>query len=107
MPDEVYLDPIVLPVNCDQAAPGIVMETIAQFKMLSDPAPHIVVGLSNLSQGASERSLINKSFLVMAMAAGLDASIHDPLDDELMNATPMMPGMDAAMRDAATESENA
>ena len=42
--------------------------------------------MSNLSQGALERSLINKIFLSMAMAAGLDASIHDPLDEELMNS---------------------
>jgi len=84
--DQVYLDPIVLPVNCDQAAPGIVLESITQFKMLSDPAPHVVVGLSNLSQGASERPLINRTFLTMAIAAGLDSSIHDPLDTELMNA---------------------
>lgn len=84
-PDDVYLDPIILPLNCAQAAPGIVLQTIAQFKMLSDPAPHVVIGLSNLSQGASERSLINRTFLVMAIAAGLDASIHDPLDEELTN----------------------
>lgn len=84
--EQVYLDPIILPVNCDQAAPGIVLETISQFKMLSDPAPHVVIGLSNLSQGASERGVINRSFLVMAIAAGLDTSIHDPLDDELTNA---------------------
>jgi len=84
--DEVYLDPIVLPVNVDQAAPGVVLESIRQFKLLSDPPPHVVVGLSNLSQGASERPLINRTFLVMAIAAGLDASIHDPLDEELMNA---------------------
>jgi 5-methyltetrahydrofolate corrinoid/iron sulfur protein methyltransferase len=84
--ENVYLDPIVLPVNVNQAAPGIVLETIRQFKMLSDPAPHVVVGLSNLSQGALERHLINRTFLVMAIAAGLDASIHDPLDDEMTNA---------------------
>jgi 5-methyltetrahydrofolate corrinoid/iron sulfur protein methyltransferase len=83
--EQLYLDPIILPVNCDQAAPGIVLETISQFGMLSDPAPHIVIGLSNLSQGASERPLINRTFLVMAIAAGLDASIHDPLDTGLMN----------------------
>ncbi|MBA4388135.1 MAG: methyltetrahydrofolate--corrinoid methyltransferase [Verrucomicrobia bacterium] len=82
----VYLDPIILPINCNQLAPGIVLETIRQFKMLSDPAPHVVVGLSNLSQGASERPLINRTFLVMAIAAGLDASIHDPMDEELTNA---------------------
>ncbi|NOY83136.1 MAG: dihydropteroate synthase [Kiritimatiellaeota bacterium] len=84
--ENVFLDPIILPLNVDQAAPGIVLETITQFKMLSDPAPHVVIGLSNLSQGASERPLINRTFLVMAMAAGLDTSIHDPLDDELTNA---------------------
>ena len=84
--ENVYLDPIVLPVNCNQAAPGIVLETIRQFKLLSDPAPHIVVGLSNLSQGALERHLINRTFLVMAIAAGLDASIHDPLDEAMSNA---------------------
>jgi len=83
--DDIYLDPIILPVNCDQKAPGMVLETIAQFKMLSDPAPHVVIGLSNLSQGASERGLINRAFLVMAMGKGLDASIHDPLDALLMN----------------------
>ncbi|NQT92291.1 MAG: dihydropteroate synthase [Lentisphaerae bacterium] len=84
--EDIYLDPIVLPVNCDQKAPGMVLETISQFKMLSDPAPHVVVGLSNLSQGAAERGLINSTFLVMAIGHGLDASIHDPLDKELMDA---------------------
>ena len=84
--DEVYLDPITLPLNCAQDAPGIMLETIRQFKLLSDPAPHVVIGLSNLSQGATERGLINRTFLVMAIQAGLDASIHDPLDEDLMNA---------------------
>ena len=84
--ESVYLDPIILPVNCDQAAPGIVMETINMFKMLSDPAPHVVIGLSNLSQETQERGLINRTFLVMAIGAGLDASIHDPLDDDMTNA---------------------
>lgn len=84
--DNVYLDPIILPLNCNQSAPGIVLDTIRQFKLLSDPAPHVVVGLSNLSQGAQERLLINRTFLVMAIAAGLDASIQDPLDEPLTDA---------------------
>jgi 5-methyltetrahydrofolate corrinoid/iron sulfur protein methyltransferase len=84
--ENIYLDPIVLPVNCNQQAPGIVLQTIQQFKMLSDPAPHVVVGLSNLSQGTTERHLINRTFLVMAVAAGLDASIQDPLDNEMTDA---------------------
>lgn len=85
-PDDVYLDPITLPVNCAQDAPAIMLDTIRQFKLLSDPAPHVVIGLSNLSQGATERGLLNRCFLTMCIQAGLDASIHDPLDEELMNA---------------------
>jgi 5-methyltetrahydrofolate corrinoid/iron sulfur protein methyltransferase len=84
--EDIYLDPIILPLNCEQKAPGIVLQTISQFKLLADPAPHVVIGLSNLSQGASERPLINRTFLTMAIGAGLDASIQDPLDEELMNA---------------------
>lgn len=83
--EEVYLDPVLLPVKSDQTSPKITLETISQFKLLSDPAPHVVVGLSNISQQATERSLINRTFLVMAIAAGMDASIHDPLDEVLMN----------------------
>lgn len=84
--DDVYLDPITLPVNCAQDAPTIMLETIRNFKLLSDPAPHVVIGLSNLSQGSTERGLLNRTFLVMAIQAGLDASIHDPLDEDLMNS---------------------
>ena len=84
--EDIYLDPIILPVNCNQTAPRIVLEAIQQFKMISDPAPHIVIGLSNLSQGASERSLINRSFFVMAIAMGLDSCIMDSQDTDLMHA---------------------
>ncbi len=83
--EDIYLDPIILPINCDQKAPGILLEAVAQFKLLSDPAPHVVIGLSNLSQGAQERALINRTFLTMAILAGVDSAIIDPLDEELMN----------------------
>jgi 5-methyltetrahydrofolate corrinoid/iron sulfur protein methyltransferase len=56
-----------------------------QIKFLSDPAPHMTIGLSNLSQGASERSLINRIFLAMATTHGLDSAIVDVLDEKLMN----------------------
>lgn len=83
--DSLYIDPIVLPVKADQSAPGKVLEAIKQFAILSDPAPHIVIGLSNLSQGAVDRKLINRAFLAMAVGAGLDAAILDPLDIELVD----------------------
>jgi 5-methyltetrahydrofolate corrinoid/iron sulfur protein methyltransferase len=51
-----------------------------------DPPPKTVVGLSNVSQGAKNRSLINRTFLIMAVNNGLTAAILDPKDKELMEA---------------------
>ncbi|MHB9130855.1 MAG: dihydropteroate synthase [Armatimonadota bacterium] len=84
--DKLFIDPIVLPVKAEQKGPGLVLQSISQFAALSDPAPHIVIGLSNLSQGAVDRKLINRTFLTMAIGVGLDAAIVDPLDVELMDA---------------------
>ncbi len=84
--ERLYIDPIILPVNCAQEQPGFILEALSQFRYLSDPPPHLVVGLSNVSQGAPERSLINRTCLVLCMAAGLDAAILDPFDTELMDA---------------------
>jgi 5-methyltetrahydrofolate corrinoid/iron sulfur protein methyltransferase len=83
--DEIYLDPIVLPVNVAQKQLSDTLEAIRDFKMLASPAPKTVVGLSNVSQGSTQRSLINRTFLIMAQAHGLDAAILDPLDKDLMD----------------------
>jgi len=83
---ELYLDPIVLPVNVAQAQGTEVLESIREFKILCDPAPKTVVGLSNASQSTKERPLINRIYLVMAIANGLTAAILDPLDRDLMDA---------------------
>ena len=84
--DDLYLDPIVLPVNVGQAQMVDILESIKDFKIISEPSPKTVIGLSNVSQGTYVRNLINRTFLVMATAYGLDAAILDPLDAELMNA---------------------
>jgi 5-methyltetrahydrofolate corrinoid/iron sulfur protein methyltransferase len=84
--DDIYIDPIVLPVNVAQAQCSEVLEAIREFKMISDPAPKTVIGLSNVSQGTKCRSLVNRTYLVMAIANGLTAAILDPLDKDLMDA---------------------
>ncbi|MBI5124045.1 MAG: dihydropteroate synthase [Candidatus Omnitrophica bacterium] len=84
--DDLYLDPIVLPVNVAQNQGIEVLESIREFRLLCDPAPNTTVGLSNVSQGTKARSLINRTFLTMAIANGLTSAILDPLDKELMDA---------------------
>ncbi|HHX86872.1 MAG TPA: methyltetrahydrofolate cobalamin methyltransferase [Firmicutes bacterium] len=85
-PDSLYIDPLVLPCNVAQDHGPEVLDTLRQVKLLSDPPPKTVVGLSNVSQGTSNRELINRIFAVMAMAAGLDAAIADANDEDLMAA---------------------
>jgi len=84
--EELYIDPITLPVNCAQDQPTRIFEAISQFRMLSDPPPHICIGLSNISQRLKEHQLLNRIFLIMCMAHGLDSAILDPLDEELMKS---------------------
>ncbi|MFA6079599.1 MAG: dihydropteroate synthase [Candidatus Omnitrophota bacterium] len=84
--DDLYIDPVLLPVNVAQPQVSIAFEAIRDLKLISDPAPKSVIGLSNVSQRAKNRSLVNRTYLVMAMANGLTAAILDPLDKELMDA---------------------
>jgi len=83
---DLYLDPVVMPVDVAQAQLKEILESIREFKLLCEPAPKTVVGLSNISQGVVDRSLVNRTFLIMAQAAGLDAAIVDPLDSKLMDS---------------------
>ena len=86
-PQRLYIDPIALPVKVPnaQVQPGNILSAMDQIRFLADPPPHITVGLSNLSQGATERSLINRVFLAMAVSHGLDSAIADVFDEKLID----------------------
>ncbi len=84
--DNIYLDPLILPIGAAQDQGNKVLESLDMFKTLCEPAPKTVVGLSNISNNTKQRPLINRTYLVMLMAHGLDAAIMDPGDQELMNA---------------------
>ena len=84
--DRVIIDPIALPVNVAQAQPANVLRAIAEIRSLSDPSPHVVIGLSNISQRCSNPSLIIRTFLAMCVGYGMDMVIADAMDKELMDA---------------------
>lgn len=84
--ENLLIDPLILTVSgCQEYVPEAV-ETVRMLKMLMDPPPMTVVGLSNVSNAVPHelRPLINQVYIVMLMAAGLDAAILDPLDEQLM-----------------------
>jgi 5-methyltetrahydrofolate corrinoid/iron sulfur protein methyltransferase len=85
--ENLYLDPLLLTVSgCQEYCPPAI-EAVRYIKLGMDPAPMTTCGLSNVSNRvpAEMRSLLNRVYLVMLMAVGLDTAIADPLDKELMD----------------------
>lgn len=84
--EDLFLDPLVLTVaGCQEYCPHAI-EAVRYIKQGMDPAPMTIGGLSNVSNNVpnENRSLLNRIYLVMLMAAGIDAVIADPLDRKLM-----------------------
>ena len=79
---DIIIDCLVLTASAQQKE---VMETIKAVSMVKTLGVHTVLGVSNVSFGLPNRPLLNKTFLAIAMSAGLDLPIINPLDQELMN----------------------
>jgi len=81
----LYFDPLAFTVSSDTSQGLVTLATLKGIKSRF-PEAKTTLGLSNISFGLPGRSLINRSFLLMAMCAGLDSAIIDPLDKKLMSA---------------------
>ncbi len=82
--DQVFFDPLVLPIAVDSTQGLVTLKTIEQIKSRY-PTAKTVMGLSNISYGLPQRGMVNRAFLLMAASAGLDAAILDPLDAKMMS----------------------
>lgn len=83
--ENLYIDPLVMPISTDINSGLVTLETIVAIKK-SFPGAKTVTGLSNVSYGLPQRRRLNIAFLHMCIFAGLDAAIVDPLDEELTAA---------------------
>ncbi|MFC1584067.1 dihydropteroate synthase [Fibrobacterota bacterium] len=84
--DQLFLDPIVMPLKFMQEQSPEILKAANQFTLFNDPPPHIVCGLSNISNGTKQKHLIDRTFITMLIANGADAAILDMMDDEMVNA---------------------
>jgi 5-methyltetrahydrofolate--homocysteine methyltransferase len=82
--NRIYLDPLVQPISVQNDSGSIALSVIRRVKQ-EFPQVNTTCGLSNVSFGLPQRAKLNRAFLVMAIAAGLDSAIIDPLDRELMD----------------------
>ena len=83
IPDaRVYVDALAMALSTNAESAVIFCETVRAVRAVYSDV-HFTVGLSNISYGLPARSYVNRAFLTLAMAAGLDCAILDPLDEEL------------------------
>ncbi len=83
---DLIIDPLVLTVSgCQEYCPECI-EAVRTLKFAWDPPPLTNGGLSNVSNAVPHemRPLLNQTYMVMLMGAGIDIVIADPFDKELM-----------------------
>ena len=86
VPDEhVYVDVLAMTLSTNIQSAQITIEAMRGV-LQEYPEVHLSLGLSNISFGLPARANINRTFLTLAMAAGLDTAILDPLDPEMQAA---------------------
>ncbi|MGI6577090.1 MAG: methyltetrahydrofolate cobalamin methyltransferase [Eubacteriales bacterium] len=79
----IYIDPLVIALATDG-------ESMAKFEACTRqikewyPDVHITSGLSNISFGLPARKIINMAFMALAMNAGMDSAIVDPLNRDML-----------------------
>jgi 5-methyltetrahydrofolate--homocysteine methyltransferase len=75
----IHVDPLVYTISTDPANGKMFLESVAAVRKTYGPAIHIIGGLSNVSFGMPARKLINQVFAWLAVEAGGDGGIVDPL----------------------------
>ena len=83
-PERILVDCLTLTVSAQQNAAN---DTLAAIRIVKERfGVKTTLGASNISFGLPNRKLLNSTFLTMAMMAGLDAPITDPLVKEYTDA---------------------
>ena len=80
--ERIFFDPLIRPVATESDAGQVALETIWDLRQ-AFPNSHIICGLSNISFGLPNRRLLNRTFLSLAAARGLDSAILDPTDPQM------------------------
>ena len=88
--ENLFFDPLVIPICADQSQGIEALNTIKMIKESFDPQAKTVIGLSNISNGAMQRPILNRTFAALAYGAGLDAAIIDAKDSELVRILKML-----------------
>jgi len=95
-PSRLHIDPLVEMLCTSEDGINVVLDVIRKIKELY-PTIHVTGGASNISFNLPARKFVNQAFIVLAMGAGMDSAIINPLHKHMMGliyATEALKGMD-------------
>ena len=95
-PSRLHIDPLVEMLCTAEDGINTVLAVIRDIKA-QYPDIHVTGGASNISFNLPARKFVNQAFLVLAMGAGMDSAIINPLHKHMMGliyATEALMGMD-------------
>jgi 5-methyltetrahydrofolate--homocysteine methyltransferase len=79
----LHVDPLVLPVAVEPEVGAWFLEAVRTLRATCGPEIHLTGGLSNVSFGMPLRKLLNDVFIDLAVEAGADSGIIDPVASDL------------------------
>jgi hypothetical protein len=77
--EDIYVDPLYFPIAVDSSYGKHAFDAITKIRAEFGDKIHVAGGMSNVSFGIPKRRLINDLFLYLAIEAGADAGIVDPM----------------------------
>ena len=83
-PEDVVVDPLVMPIGAVNSAGLQVMELVRRLR--TELKVNTTCGASNLSFGLPNRNGLNAAFISMAISSGMTSAITNPLHAELMQS---------------------
>ncbi len=81
--EDVFIDAIVFPISVDSQYGNHYFDAVRTLRATYGNNLHIGMGLSNVSFGMPKRKLINETFIYLALDAGIDAGLIDPVQTKL------------------------
>ena len=80
---DVYIDGLVFPISVSSAYGMDYLDAVSELREKYGSEVHIAGGLSNVSFGLPARRLINDTFIYLAIEAGIDSGIVDPVQSPM------------------------
>ena len=80
---DVFVDPLAFPISVDPTYGNHFFDAVRKLREVYGKEIHITGGLSNVSFGLPRRKLINDTFIYMALEAGIDSGIIDPIQSKM------------------------